>query len=87
VGASLEVMDRDARKMRGDRPFIFAKKKPKDWTTLSVSSSAKACWKPKLCHRPVRWFDLTECEGDQHEEIIDGSRRFSAGRYNGAQWP
>lgn len=24
VGASLEVMDRDARKMRGQRPFIFA---------------------------------------------------------------
>jgi urease accessory protein len=24
VGASLEVMDRDSRKMRGDRPFIFA---------------------------------------------------------------
>ncbi len=24
VGASLEVMDRDARKMRGTRPFIFA---------------------------------------------------------------
>ncbi|HVY16586.1 MAG TPA: urease accessory protein UreG [Rhodopila sp.] len=24
VGASLEVMDRDARKMRGDRPFVFA---------------------------------------------------------------
>lgn len=23
VGASLEVMDRDARKMRGDKPFIF----------------------------------------------------------------
>ncbi|MDG1168742.1 MAG: GTP-binding protein, partial [Sulfitobacter sp.] len=23
VGASLEVMDRDARKMRGDRPFAF----------------------------------------------------------------
>lgn len=23
VGASLEIMDRDARKMRGDRPFIF----------------------------------------------------------------
>ena len=23
-GASLEVMDRDARKMRGDRPFVFA---------------------------------------------------------------
>ena len=24
VGATLEVMDRDARKMRGDRPFVFA---------------------------------------------------------------
>src|SRR5690606_25672871 len=23
VGASLEVMERDARKMRGDRPFLF----------------------------------------------------------------
>jgi urease accessory protein len=23
VGASLEVMDRDARRMRGDRPFVF----------------------------------------------------------------
>ena len=23
VGASLEVMDRDAKKMRGERPFIF----------------------------------------------------------------
>jgi urease accessory protein len=24
VGASLEVMDRDARRMRGERPFLFA---------------------------------------------------------------
>jgi len=24
VGASLEVMDRDARKMRGARPFVFS---------------------------------------------------------------
>jgi urease accessory protein len=23
VGASLDVMDRDARRMRGDRPFVF----------------------------------------------------------------
>src|SRR5579871_5052559 len=27
VGASLDVMDRDARKMRGDRPFLFTKLK------------------------------------------------------------
>ena len=24
VGASLEVMDRDARRMRGSRPFVFS---------------------------------------------------------------
>jgi len=27
VGASLEVMDRDSKKMRGERPFVFAKVK------------------------------------------------------------
>jgi len=27
VGVSLEVMDRDARKMRGERPFVFAQVK------------------------------------------------------------
>ena len=27
VGASLEVMDRDAKKMRGDRPFVFTNMK------------------------------------------------------------
>ncbi len=30
VGASLDVMDRDARKMRGDRPFIFSNLKKGD---------------------------------------------------------
>lgn len=30
VGASLEVMDRDARKMRGDRPFGFTNLKTQD---------------------------------------------------------
>ena len=29
VGASLEVMDRDAKKMRGDKPFLFANMKEK----------------------------------------------------------
>ena len=24
VGASLEVMDRDSKRMRGERPFVFA---------------------------------------------------------------
>ncbi len=30
VGASLEVMDRDARKMRGERPFVFSNLKSGD---------------------------------------------------------
>ncbi|WP_455208245.1 urease accessory protein UreG [Kaarinaea lacus] len=30
VGASLEVMDRDAKKMRGDRPFVFTNLKAKE---------------------------------------------------------
>jgi urease accessory protein len=30
VGASLEVMDRDARKQRGDRPFVFTSLKAKE---------------------------------------------------------
>ena len=30
VGASLEVMERDAKKMRGDRPFIFSNLKTND---------------------------------------------------------
>ncbi len=30
VGASLEVMERDAKKMRGDRPFVFTNLKAKD---------------------------------------------------------
>jgi urease accessory protein len=29
VGASLEVMDRDSKKMRGDKPFIFSNMKTK----------------------------------------------------------
>jgi len=27
VGASLEVMDQDAKRMRGDRPFVFSNMK------------------------------------------------------------
>ncbi len=37
VGASLEVMDRDARKMRGERPFIFTNLKEKQGLEEIVS--------------------------------------------------
>lgn len=37
VGASLEVMDRDAKKMRGDRPFIFSNMKTKQGLSDIIS--------------------------------------------------
>lgn len=37
VGASLEVMDRDARKMRGDKPFIFSNLKVGDGVQEIIS--------------------------------------------------
>jgi urease accessory protein len=37
VGASLEVMDRDARKMRGERPFVFTNMKKQEGLDTIVS--------------------------------------------------
>ena len=40
--ASLDVMDRDARRMRGDKPFVFSNQKTgQGWTKSSPSSSAR----------------------------------------------
>jgi len=36
VGASLDIMDRDAKKMRGDRPFIFTNMKQEDGLTKII---------------------------------------------------
>ncbi|MEP5154929.1 GTP-binding protein, partial [Planktotalea sp.] len=37
VGASLEVMDRDANKMRGARPFVFASLRKREGVAQIVS--------------------------------------------------
>ena len=42
VGASLEVMDRDARKMRGDRPFLFTSLKQQKGVDEIVAFVEKA---------------------------------------------
>ncbi|WP_026871417.1 urease accessory protein UreG [Inquilinus limosus] len=42
VGASLEVMDRDARKMRGERPFVFARVRSGDGVAEIASFIEKA---------------------------------------------
>jgi urease accessory protein len=45
VGASLEIMERDARRMRGERPFAFTNLKTRrDWIRSSNSSSSAGCW-------------------------------------------
>ena len=44
VGASLEVMDRDARKMRGERPFLFSNLKTGHGLDEIVASS-----RPRAC--------------------------------------
>ena len=31
VGANLSVMDQDAKRMRGDKPFLFSNMKTKEW--------------------------------------------------------
>src|ERR1700681_2164393 len=65
VGASLEVMDRDARKMRGDRPFLFTNLRAgagvpelKAWVEEKMSLPAEARHKvvtaEDLRGRPVR---------------------------------
>ncbi len=48
VGASLEVMDRDARKMRGERPFIFTQVKAgKGVADIAEFICAKGGLKPR----------------------------------------
>ncbi len=42
VGASLEVMDRDARRMRGDRPFVFSNLKSGDGLAEIAAFIARA---------------------------------------------
>lgn len=37
VGASLEVMDQDAKRMRGERPFLFSNMKTKDGLSEIIS--------------------------------------------------
>jgi urease accessory protein len=48
VGASLEVMDRDARKQRGDRPFIFTNLRDEvglddviEWLNVQINAPAR----------------------------------------------
>ncbi len=52
VGASLEVMDRDARKMRGERPFVFSCIKTGDGLPAIIEFIVKQGLLPE--RRPAR---------------------------------
>jgi len=61
VGASLEVMDRDARKMRADRPFLFTDLKKgtgledvSDWVRQQLASPRRALFEAASYVRPAR---------------------------------
>jgi len=47
VGADLGVMDRDSRKMRGERPFVFARVKHGDGVTAIIDFIVEAGGLPK----------------------------------------
>ncbi len=58
VGASLDVMDRDARKMRGDRPFLFTNLKDGAGVSeLTAWVHEKMSAPPELRHRLVTAHD------------------------------
>jgi urease accessory protein len=49
VGASLDVMERDAKKMRGERPFVFSNMKTgTTWISSSPSSRLTKDFKPEI---------------------------------------
>lgn len=56
VGASLEVMERDSRKMRGERPFVFTNIRGDEHVDTIVEWIKKKCfW--KICRKGGTIFD------------------------------
>src|ERR1700722_9078229 len=71
VGASLEVMDRDSRKMRGDRPFLFTNLRGEvglqqvlDW--MLPKFSAPASQRNSLIDAHVPYVGIPHSHGEGH---------------------
>ncbi len=61
VGASLEVMDRDARRMRGSRPFVFTNLKSDegldavvDWALEQIKLPRRELFEAATYTRPAK---------------------------------
>jgi urease accessory protein len=78
VGADLEVMRRDAKKMRGDRPFVFTNLKTRRaalYPTWPTHNSP-----PSVCHRPGPDHPPVLCAGGRACKYLSAdSDRWHAG--------
>ncbi len=73
VGASLEVMDRDAKRMRGDLPFVFTNLKTGegldrviDWLNEQRSRGLTASGRPAIMPHSHTHDDGDHHHGDGH---------------------
>jgi urease accessory protein len=78
VGASLEVMDRDSRKMRGERPFVFTNLRDLvgfDAVVAWLEAQRKAPRRATLdAHAPYVGVPHTHGPGGGHSHAHDGDR-------------
>jgi len=78
VGASLEVMDRDSRKMRGERPFVFTNLRDLvglDAVAAWIESKLREPRRPLIdAHAPYVGHPHTHGPGDSHSHDHDHDR-------------
>jgi urease accessory protein len=78
VGASLEVMDRDAKRMRGDRPFLFTNLRDEvgldrviAWLEENISQPADSRRQLIDAHLPYVGQPHSHGEGHSHDHVHD----------------
>jgi urease accessory protein len=90
VGASLEVMDRDSRKMRGERPFLFTNLRGEvgldqvlDWLLPKFSAPASSRNALIDAHAPYVGIPHSHGEGHSPSEGHDHGHTHSHGPNSG----
>ena len=90
VGASLEVMDRDSRKMRGDRPFVFTNLRQDvgldlvmEWLQKRLAEAPVLRRKLIDAHAPYVGQPHSHDHGHGHEHTHEHSHSHAAGDASG----